>query len=112
MRKFIIKNFLLTKKKDLKLGLTNIGLITASSLSYIYLNIPILSVLLGLAAITLLYFTFIHFRFWPVKWEELADEQKWVYGLGILGNYSSSIQELPIEQMEEWVILNKKYNKD
>jgi hypothetical protein len=49
-----------------------------------------------------LYFGFVHFKIFPVKWEELDDFQKFQYGM-LKGG------ELTSEQYIEWVKLSKKY---
>lgn len=110
MRKFIIKHFLLTKRKDVALGVSNILLITIAGLLLTYTGSSIFTATAFAAMLTLLFFTFVYFRIFPVKWEELNDEQKWNYGWAIQNGKSSKISALTKEQQEEWDILNARYN--
>ena len=58
--------------------------------------------LLYLLTVIVLYFGFIHFRFFKVKYKELDEFQKWQYGL-----YKP--ETLTLMEYAEWVIINKKY---
>ena len=50
-----------------------------------------------------LFFGFVYFRFFPVKWEELDEFQKFQYG-------SVKNDSLTVEQRKEWIIIFEKYN--
>jgi hypothetical protein len=56
---------------------------------------PLVWVLYALLA-TSLFFGFVYFRFYPAKWEELDDYQKFQYGI-----FKAS--ELSREQYNEWL---------
>jgi hypothetical protein len=53
---------------------------------------------------TSLFFGFVYFRFFPVKWEELDEFQKLQYGMFPYANLTE-------EQRKEWSKIYKKYNK-
>ncbi len=53
---------------------------------------------------TSLFFGFVYFKIFPVKWEELDEFQKYQYGI-FKGN------ELTTTQFNEWVKITKKYQK-
>ena len=53
---------------------------------------------------TSLFFGFVYFRFFPVKWEELDEFQKFQYGM-------SPYINLTKEQYKEWSKIYRKYNK-
>jgi hypothetical protein len=58
--------------------------------------------LIGLA-IASLYLGFLHFRLFPVKWEELDEDQKFQYGYA---------KKLTNDQYKEWLVIVKKvFNK-
>jgi len=50
-----------------------------------------------------LFFGFVYFRFFPVKWEELDEFQKFQYG-------SVKNDSLTEEQRKEWIKIYEKYN--
>lgn len=105
MRKFIIRNFLLTKKKDLVLGITNLMLFSIASLLITYTGFNIITVVASIASLLLLFFTFIYFDIYPVKWEELNDEQKWNVGIAV--QTGKTTMKLTDKQLEEWKKLDK-----
>ena len=53
---------------------------------------------------TSLFFGFVYFRFFPVKWEELDEFQKFQYGHFPYAN-------LTTKQYQEWITIREKYNK-
>jgi hypothetical protein len=59
--------------------------------------------LIGLVLASL-YFGFLHFKFFPAKWEELDDVQKCQYGMVKSG-------KLTPEQFKEWTIIFEKLTK-
>lgn len=63
---------------------------------------PLSWCLIGVVGI-IIYFGFIHFKFFPVKWEELDDNQKRQYGF-LKGN------TLTDSQLTEWLELMKENN--
>jgi hypothetical protein len=50
-----------------------------------------------------LFFGFVYFRFFPVKWEELDEFQKLQYG-------SFNNHKLTTDQLAEWTKIFEKYN--
>ena len=107
MRKLIIKYFILTKKNDLRLGLTNTALFSAASLSTVYLNAPVLSSALWLSSAFFLFVTFVYFRIWPAKWDELSPKQRWNYGMAVRMQ-QTTVTLTPL-QWKEWYKLNDIY---
>lgn len=56
-----------------------------------------------------LYFGFVYFYQYPVKWEELDDEQKWFYG-AYLTKFDKK-NELAMQKWKEWHRINRQeYN--
>jgi hypothetical protein len=53
---------------------------------------------------TSLFFGFVYFRFFPVKWGELDEFQKFQYGHFPYAN-------LTTKQYQEWITIREKYNK-
>jgi hypothetical protein len=53
---------------------------------------------------TSLFFGFVYFRFFPAKWEELDEFQKFQYGMFPYANLTK-------EQHKEWVKIYEKFNK-
>ena len=111
MRKFLTKYFVLTKANDIRLGLTNISLLTIFGLLLAYTGYSTLTTIFAVPALFMLFVTFVYFRIWPSAWEELNDEQKWNYGWAIKNGKSSKIRTLTPEQEKEWQILDKKFKK-
>lgn len=65
---------------------------------------PLVWVLYSLLA-TSLFFGFVYFRFYPAKWEELDNFQKFQYGV-------FKQEELSISQFEEWKRIAEELDKD
>lgn len=63
----------------------------------------------------LFWFGFFHFEFFPVKWDELDDEQKWDFGMFLNSGDSTKKIKFTEKQRKEWIKLNefftKKYSK-
>ena len=62
-------------------------------------------VLMALFAATL-YFGFVYFRFYPVEWDELDQEQKYDYGAHAM---SGDGHGMTVEQHNEWLTIAKQY---
>ena len=56
-----------------------------------------------LITLLVLFFGFVYFRFFPVKWEELDEFQKLQYG-------SFNNHKLTTDQLAEWIKIFEKYN--
>jgi hypothetical protein len=114
MRKWLIKNFVLDYQhkllgKKYKTSRSSriifplfviTGILTARNLNLLEPTIFIW--FMYFLTTTSLYFSFIHFRFYPVTWEELDDFQKYQYGF-------LKQKEITNEQYKEWLNLLKKF---
>lgn len=47
----------------------------------------------------------------PIRWEELDDQQKWFYGAGINSGQLQGQKPFPAKYMSEWMRLNQLYRK-
>ena len=83
------------------------GLVLAYSPNY-----PIIDwyeyILLGLLAISV-WFGFFHWKFFPVRWAELDDYQKWVYGIAVGSGQLTKPTSSYDVNWKEWKILDIKY---
>lgn len=120
MRQFIVKHFALNKTikvfgfyvTSLRIGrwtmlslLTLMGVLALGTpwgfnpIAYLFLAIFLM----------MIFFGFFYFNIWPVKWEELDDDQKLQAGVAVRSGQST--MKLTLEQWREWEKLYEKYNK-
>ena len=124
MRKFIVKHFALNYSTKL-FGTTFTALrasriifpvfCLAGFLTAINPNWPELTWYTTLAYLLVgivVYFGFIYFRFYPVKWNELDEYQKFQYGIAINSNQLTKPKEYYTDiDWEEWQTLCNKFLK-
>lgn len=55
----------------------------------------------------IMYVIFIHFRYWPVKFKDMTDYQKWLYGKGLKFNNSGLKQTMTEAEWLEWEDIEK-----
>ncbi len=99
IRKFAIKYFALGYPSGMLRASTIIyPLVVINGILVILLKSPSYFALslLGIAV----YFGFVYFRYYPVKFSELDKFQKYQYGLH---------NELTSEEFKEWVVISEKY---
>lgn len=66
-------------------------------------------ILLALLSLSV-WFGFFHWEFFPVKWGELDNFQKWVYGIAVRsGKLTKPIEHYDMD-LQEWQELNKIYS--
>lgn len=111
MRKFLVKHFVLDywftifgkRFNAVRASRIIFPLMVLTGYVHTFHESPLSWALVGLTFVSL-YFGFVHFRFWPAKWDELDEIQKFQYGV-------HKQKDLTPAQFKEWTTIYEKLVK-